>query len=166
MRVAWIGPVPEAWGGPPRTGGVSSYVKGLTSAIAELDVELSLLGDNTDAVPGSLRSYPPSTIRFQPMYRLAGMSPPRALSKLGLNRLWRISIRLANHHDVPIPWVQRLRYLDRTANYDLFLQEANPQILHLAHAEFRQFLAQRIVGTSAPVVASVLSASPLLRRSP
>lgn len=133
--------------------------------MADLDVELFLLGDNTDAASGPLESYPPSKIHFQPMFRLAGVSISNALRRLRLNRLVNMATRLVKGHDIPIPWIQRLRYLDRAANYDRFLSQANPDVIHVAHAEFRQFLSQQIVGTSAPVVASVLSASVLLRRS-
>jgi glycosyltransferase involved in cell wall biosynthesis len=74
--------------------------------------------------------------------------------------------RLLTQRDVRIPWLQCLRYSDRAANYDLFLRRTQPQILHVAHAEFRQFLSQRIAGDSSPLVASVLSATVLLRPTP
>ncbi len=164
MRIALIGPVPEAWGGPQRTGGVSAYVQGLASALVDLGVELPLLGDNSNAAPGPLQSLPPSSIQFYPMFRLGGRGAPRALLKLNPARLIRMAVQLMGRRDVQIPWCQRFRYVDRAANYELFLHQTRPQILHVAHAEFRQFLSQRVVGVSVPVIASVLSATVLLRR--
>jgi glycosyltransferase involved in cell wall biosynthesis len=166
MRVALIGPVPEAWGGPPRGGGVSSYIQGLATALADLDVQISLLGDNTNAAPGPLPAAPPAPIQFYPMFRLADPIAPQSLLRLGPARVAGMAARLVAQRDVRLPLSRRLRYMDRAANYDLFLHQAKPQLLHVAHAEFRQFLSQRIAQTSVPVVASVLSATVLLRPTP
>lgn len=68
--------------------------------------------------------------------------------------------------DVRIPLRQRLRYIDRAANYERFLSQTRPQLLHVAHAEFRQFLSQQVARVAIPLVASVLSATVLLRPTP
>ena len=164
MRIAMIGPVPETWGGPPRTGGVSSYVQGLASALAELDVHLSLLGDNTGITSGPVEVELPQAIQFHTMSRLSGRSAINAAIRLGPGRLFKMAMRLARHSDPRVPWGQLIRYIDRAANYDLFISKTHPQLLHVAHAEFRQFISQRIVGVSIPVVASVLSGTVILRR--
>jgi glycosyltransferase involved in cell wall biosynthesis len=65
-----------------------------------------------------------------------------------------------------MPLSQRMRYIDRAANYDLFLRRSHPDLLHVAHAEFRQYLSQRIVYAKVPIIASVLSATVLLRSVP
>jgi glycosyltransferase involved in cell wall biosynthesis len=166
LHIGLIGPVPEAWGGPPRGGGVSSYVQGLASGIAELGVQVSLLGDNSNAGRGPFLPGLPAHIQFHPMFRLAGRFAPQALLALGPVRLARMTARLMLHRTIRIPWCQRLRYVDRAANYDLFLCQAKPQLLHVAHAEFRQFLTQQVAGASLPVIASVLSATALLRPVP
>jgi glycosyltransferase involved in cell wall biosynthesis len=97
---------------------------------------------------------------------MLGRHAGKALLALGPSRVARMAARLATQRDVKMPFEWRLRYVDRAANYDLFLDRTRPSLLHVAHAEFRQFLGQRIAGASMPVVASVLSATVLLRPTP
>lgn len=166
MHIGFIGPVREEWGGPPCTGGVSAYMQGLTSALANFDIQLSLLGDNTHADSWQNMAHLPGNLVLERMRRLQGQSIIRTIRYLGWDRLARMALRLITRPDFHIPWRQRLRYVDRSANYDRFLEESQPTLLHVAHAEFRQFLTQQIVGTSLPLIASVLSASVLLRYPP
>jgi glycosyltransferase involved in cell wall biosynthesis len=134
--------------------------------MSNLDVQVSLLGDNANAAPGPLAAQPPAPIRFYAMFRPVGRFVPRALSTLGLGRVTRMTARLLAERGVPMPLGQRMRYVDRAANYDLFLRQSQPELLHVAHAEFRQYLSQRVAGAKVPVVASVLSATVLLRSTP
>lgn len=165
IQVGMIGPVVASWGGPPRTGGVSTYVHGLASTLSAAGVEVSLLGDNTDASTGLPVARPPAEIHFSPMYRLSATHAPGTIRRLGVQRLIRMGVNLAQVREVNVPFGQQIRYLDRAANYDRFLSQIHAQILHVAHAEFRQYLVQRIVRTRLPVVASVLSATVFLRTS-
>lgn len=165
-RISLIGPVPESWGGPPRGGGVSTYVQGLTSALSDLGLDICLLGDNTNSTTLSDISQPRPGIRLYPMTRIKGFQAPNALGVLGPGRVMRMAWRLLRFQEINVPLGQNLRYSERAANYERFLQRERPQLLHVAHADFRQFLSQSIVRVSVPVVSSVLSATVLLRPTP
>ncbi len=167
LPLAMIGPVTESWGGERHLGGVSAYVQGLASAIAGIGgVKLSLLADNTNAARPPTGLSLPDRLQLAVMCRLAGRAAPTAVAALGGGRLAKMAWRLATLNTYAIPLAQKLRYVDRAANYDRFLRQARPDLIHVAHAEFRQFLCQRIVRSPLPIVASVLSATIFLRSSP
>jgi glycosyltransferase involved in cell wall biosynthesis len=64
------------------------------------------------------------------------------------------------------PPTRRARLAGQAANFARFLAGDPSDILHVHHAELRQFLCQRVVGTLLPLVATAHSATVLVRPHP
>jgi glycosyltransferase involved in cell wall biosynthesis len=158
-----IGPVPANWGGLKPHGGVATHVQGLVQALPASAVRVRLLADNTDAVRSPSFPGKPASVAIQTMVRSPGQLPSlgmRRIACLGWRLLSRPGLRTA------APPGRLLVFLGQAANIDRFLAEGRVDLVHVHHAEYRQFLCQQVVGTSAPLVATVHSASVLIRPHP
>lgn len=168
IRVAMIGPVPEPWGGLTAGGGVATHVQGLLSVLPQCGVHVRLLADNTDAAAPA--RFPPLGDRVE----VSRMIRPRAsqalggLASLGLRRIGRVGWRTLTNPELRgvTPLSRRARLAGQAANLDRFLAGDASDILHVHHAELRQFLCQQVVGTPLPLVATAHSVNVLVRPHP
>jgi glycosyltransferase involved in cell wall biosynthesis len=162
-NIDMIGPVPADWGGIKRHGGVVIHVQGLVLSLPVDEINLRLLADNTDMSVISNPHNFPKEFEFHALAR-----KPKNLSKLGVNRIARLFWRIISNSDLrySAPASQLLRYLGFAVNYDHFLVHSHADLLHVHHAEFRQFICQRIIRTKLPLLATVHSATVLIHLAP
>jgi len=168
IDIAMIGPVPSVWGG--RTsggGGVATHIRGLITALPPHNVRVRLLADNTDAA----RADRLPTLReaeVYPMVQPRGLHMLQALALLGPRRIGHITTKILSqpHLRHAAPMSHQLKFIGQAANFDKFLTEQPTHILHVHHAEYRQYLCQQVLGTKTPLVATVHGVIVVVRSSP
>jgi glycosyltransferase involved in cell wall biosynthesis len=167
IRLAMIGPFPHAWGGKPQAGGVATHVWGLISALPEHNVRVRVLADNTDAAR-KVKLSELDGVRVYRMLRLGGLNTARMLLALGPQRLSRISWQVLSRSRLrrAAPLSFQLKFIGQAANYDKFLAGGQTDLLHVHHAEFRQYICQQLLGVDMPLLATVHSATVMIHPYP
>lgn len=162
-RIAMIGPVPADWGGLKRHGGVATHVQGLVRAFENHNFQIHLCADNTDAARHPSFPGMPGNISISTMHR-----SPAGLLRLGPGRLLHLMAYFLFSPDLrwAAPLRQRLIFSGQAANYAAFLESAPYDLVHVQHAEFRQFILQRALRVTEPVIATLQSVNVLVRPHP
>ncbi len=163
LSVAMIGPVPAHWGGQKWTGGVATYVQGLTRAFQGTDIQISLLADNMDhPFPDGAANIPDNlqiTPGVIPFSRSSAVLWPR-IGSTG----WRILRSPYLRQAAPPGYLLRIWW--RAANIQSFLEKNDSQLIHVHHARFRLFACREILQLDRPLVTTVQSVNLLQDDSP
>lgn len=157
VSVAMIGPVPGTWGGRARGGGVATHVAGLVPELIKHGVKVRLLADNIVARSENFEEFHTSDLQVMRMIRPKGVGMVQDLFNLGPDRLLRYTKRIQSisglYSNIPLSY--RIKFIGQSANQERFLQLDDQQIVHVHHAEIRQFISQQLVGLKIPLVATV-----------
>ena len=168
MNVAMIGPFPHMWGGRIKGGGAATHVQGLMSALPQYGVNLRILADNTDAARPTPIPELEQQIEIRRMIRPHGLRAPADVAALGAQRMARIVWKMLArpHLRRAAPLNYQLKFIGQAVNFEKFLSERTDDILHVHHAELRQYVCQQIVEHPTPLIATVHSANVLVRSYP
>ena len=163
-----IGPVPGIWGGLNSGGGVASHVRGLVSVLPEQNIRVSLMADNTDdskplkipALNGNLTPY--QMLRPKMPWMLG------EIFQLGWIRICRIVFKTFFQSSLrrSAPFSNQMKFVIQGANFDRFLLNTSHPILHVHHAEYRQYICQELLKVCKPIVATVHGVSAVVNGGP
>ena len=168
VNVSMIGPFPHIWGGRIKGGGAATHVQGLISVLHQYGVRLRILADNTDAARPVYIPELDDKVQVRYMIRPQGLYAPRGLARLGVGRVSRITWKILSqsHLRRAAPLSYQLKFIAQAANFDQFLTQQPAEIVHVHHAEFRQYLCQQVLGVDTPLVATAHSVNVLVRPFP
>jgi glycosyltransferase involved in cell wall biosynthesis len=157
ISVAMIGPFPQIWGGRHKAGGVATHVYNLIPHLARQNVHLSILADNTDAATAVPIPELANDVQVHSMVRPQGLHMVRDLARLGLGRIGRISWRVLSQPQLrrAAPLSYQPKLIAQAVNFDRFLADQTPDVLHVQHAEYRPYLLRRVLQVDTPLVATV-----------